>query len=111
MRKTEHPILIITIAAAAAALSGGRFCTVAGAVPAAGAYCPGVVHEDVAIGEPVPVMTHGVAIVTTGGSITAGAAVETDNQGRAVVLNEGVPLGRALDTSTGAGQEIRVKLS
>lgn len=110
MRKTEHPLLIITLAAAGAALSAGRFVTVGGAVPAAGVFSPGVVHEDVATGEPVPVVVAGVALVTTGGSITAGAAVETDNQGRAVVLDSGVALGRALDTSTGAGQEIRVLL-
>ena len=42
--KTEHIVLTISIQAAAA-LAKKRFVTSGGAVPAAGAWCPGVTNE------------------------------------------------------------------
>lgn len=111
---TEHPILIQTIDAAAAALYRGRFCTGSGAVPAAGARCIGVVHEDVDLGDPVPVMTIGVALVQSGDAITLTngmALIEVDNLGRAIPTSAGVVMGAALDAATAAGQWVRVKIA
>ena len=110
---TEHPVLIQTLDAAAANLSRGRFCTGSGAVPAAKALVVGVVHEAVATGEPVPVVTVGVALCESGNSITLTngmAKVEVDNQGRVVPFTDGECVGIALDAATGAGQFIRVLL-
>lgn len=109
----EHPILIQTLDAAAAALTRGRFCTGSGAVPAAKALCLGVVHEDVDSGDSVPCLTVGVALCESGNTITltAGMAkVEVDNLGRVVPFTDGVVVGIAIDAATAAGQFVRVLL-
>lgn len=110
MNPTEIPVIVTLPTVAAANLTVGRFVTPAGAVPAAGAVCAGVVHEDVDLGDPVPVVINGLVLVTAGGSIALGAEVETDNQGRAITLNTGKRLGIALSASTGAGQPITLLL-
>lgn len=96
---------------AAVALTAQRFVTAGGGVPAAGAWCPGVVNADFAAGEAAGVITHGVVLVEAGAAVAAGAAVQTDNVGRAITLDAGVSLGRTLDAATAAGQFVRVKLA
>ena len=91
--KTEYPIGGMTVEAAAN-LTRFRFVTAVGAVPAAGAYCPGVVAEDVDSGKDAAVVTHGVVMAESGAAITAGDAVEVDNQGRVITLNTGEQVGR-----------------
>lgn len=108
--KTSITLAVMTIVAAAA-LTARRFVTTGGAVPAAGAWCPGIANADYAAGEAAGVVTHGVELVEAGGAVSVDAVVETDNSGRAVALSTGIGLGRALDASTAAGQFIRVKLS
>ncbi len=105
----SRPILTLSIAAAAA-LTAERFVTGAGAVPAAGAQCLGVTRASGATGDLVPVDVLGTAIVIAGAAVAANAAVETDNQGRAVVLNTGAKLGRALQAAAAAGDRIEVLL-
>jgi hypothetical protein len=48
----------------------------------------GVALKDAASGEKVPVCIHGVCKVKTGGSITRGKAVKSDNNARAVMLSD-----------------------
>lgn len=96
---------------ATAALAANRFATSAGAVPAAGAYCPGVVNGSFDIGEQANVSTHGIVLVEAGAAVAVDAAVQTDASGRAITLAGGISLGRALDAATAAGDLIRVKLA
>lgn len=49
----------------------------------------GVVHLGPASGEPVDVMTHGIADVIAGGAITRGALVTSDAAGKAVAAAPG----------------------
>lgn len=109
MAKTEQPIAGISIVAAAA-LAKNRFATVGGAVPAAGAYCPGVTSYSVESGDDGYLVTHGIVLVESGAAVTANAAVQTDNQGRAIDLDAGVALGRALTAATTSGQLVWVKI-
>ncbi|MGS5089066.1 capsid cement protein [Hydrogenophaga sp. A37] len=95
---------------AAAALTKQRFVTAAGAVPAAGAYCPGVANANYDAGEQAGLDTHGIIVVEAGAAVTAGDAVQCDASGRAITLAAGASLARALDAATAAGDLIRVKL-
>lgn len=108
--KTSITLAVMSIVAAAA-LTARRFVTPGGAVPAAGAWCPGVANADYAAGETAGVVTHGVELVEAGGAVAVGAAVQTDASGRAITLSAGIGLGRKLDEATAAGDFIRVKLS
>jgi hypothetical protein len=108
--KTSLILGVISVLAAAA-ITKARFVTIGGAVPAAGAYCPGVSNDAYAAGEQAGVITHGCPLVEAGAAVAVGAAVQTDASGRAITLDAGVSLGRALDEATAAGQFIRVKLS
>jgi len=105
--KTEQPILTLTVLAAAA-LSGRRFVTNAGAVPAAAAKVLGVTNAAYDAGEQAGVGVLGVMLVEAGAAIAADANVETDNVGRAITLAAGVNCGRALDAAGAAGEFIRV---
>ena len=98
---------------ATAALSANRFVTTAGAVPAAAANAVGVTRTAGAIGDLVPVDVLGTTIVEAGAAIAAGAAVETDAQGRAVLLASGAKLGRLAPSqpaATAAGQLVEIVL-
>lgn len=108
--KTSVIVAAISVLAAVA-LTSRRFATTAGGVPAAGAYCPGVVADAFDAGEQASVITHGVVLVEAGAAVAADAAVQTDASGRAITLAAGVNLGRALDAATAAGDLIRVKLA
>jgi hypothetical protein len=93
---------------ATTALVKSRFVDATGATPAAGEWCPGVANAAYDIGEAAGVDTHGAILVESGAAVTQGAAVETDNLGRAIDLATGVSLGRALDAASAAGEFIRV---
>jgi hypothetical protein len=93
---------------AAVALTANRFVTVAGGVPAAGDWCPGVANDNFDAGEQAGVNTHGALLVVAGAAIAAGADVQTDAQGRAITRAAGVSLGRSLDAAVAAGDIIRV---
>jgi hypothetical protein len=96
---------------ATAALTRDRFATTAGAVPAAGAFCPGVANANYDIGEQAGLSTHGIVVVEAGAAVAADAAIQCDASGRAITLAAGVNLGRALDAATAAGEFIRIKLA
>ncbi len=77
----------------------------------AGADAFGVVQDTPAAGEASAVATDGVTKVVAGAAITAGAAVTTDNAGRAVAATTGNRiLGNALTGASAAGQIISVRL-
>lgn len=105
--KTEQPILTTSILAAAA-LTGKRFVTTAGAVPAAGAKVIGVANANYDIGEQAGVGVLGIFLVESGAAVAADATVESDAAGRAITLAAGVACGRALDAAAAAGEFIRV---
>ncbi len=96
---------------AAAALTRSRFVTAAGAVPAAGVYCPGVANANYDAGEQAGLTFEGIEVVESGAAVAVDAEVQTDASGRAITKAAGIGLGRALDAATGAGEFIRVKLA
>lgn len=98
---------------AAAALSAHRACTVAGAVPAAGANALGFTRNAAAIGEDVTVDVVGSTHAEAGAAIAVGAAVEVDNQGRVITLASGAKVGRMAPmqaAATAAGQVVEILL-
>jgi uncharacterized ParB-like nuclease family protein len=103
------PLLTISILAAAA-LSAEKFCTWAGAVPAANAAVAGVTASAASIGDQTPVQTLGVAIVTSGGAFAVGGQLGTDASGNAIAWASGSVVARAIDAATGSGQRVRVHL-
>ena len=81
------------------------------AAPAAGSKPFGVAAADIACGAIGLVQRGGILFVTSGGAITAGAAVEVGNVGRAVTRSTGVAVGVALETVAGANLDVLVSLS
>lgn len=104
-------ILAAMSVTATAALTKDRFATSAGAVPAAGVYCPGVANASYDIGEQAGLSTHGIVVVEAGAAVVADVEVQCDASGRAITKAAGVTLGRALDAAAAAGDFIRVKLA
>lgn len=107
MQRLENIIFTGTVLAASA-LVKNRFIGFTDATPAAGAACKGVAQDNAATGETVGCKARGWMLVESGGAIAVEAQVQTDNLGRAITLAAGVPLGRALDAATAAGQLIRI---
>lgn len=106
----RNKISLLTLSiAAAAALTKCRFCTAAGAVASAAGNAVGVVAEDTASGSLAPVDVLGTAIVECGGNISAGAAIEVGSDGKAVTIDEGIAVARALEAGS-SGDFIEVLL-
>lgn len=105
--KTQQ-ILLTTSVLAIAALSRLRFVGFDGGVCAAGAKAVGVAETIADAGEQAPVNTHGILLVEAGGVIAAGAEVQSDATGRAILKAAGVSNGFALDAATAAGDVIRI---
>lgn len=95
---------------AAAAITANRCVTPTGGVPAAGANVLGVSLNAAASGERFSIVALGTATIEAGAPITAGAQVETLNDGRITPLDEGVAIGRALQAAGAAGELIEVLL-
>lgn len=108
--KTQQPVLVTSITCGATALAPRLFCSLVGTLPAAGAWCPGVVDAATDPGQQAPVVVAGIALVTAGGAIAAGAQVEASAAGKAVTLSTGAAIGRALDAATADGDLIRILL-
>lgn len=106
MNKSKLTLSIL----AAATLTANRFVTAVGAVPAANANVIGVTRTGGSSGDMVPVDTLGTALVEASAAISAGAAIATTNDGRAVTHSTGAVVARALQAATGAGQFIEVML-
>ncbi len=105
--KTQHVAVTMSILAAAAQ-SKRRCITLAGAVPAAGAWCPGLLEDNIDPGLYGAVNVSGVILAEAGAAIAAGAELECDAQGRVITRASGAVLGRALDAAAAAGDVIRI---
>ena len=138
MPKTWKGAVVETVLAAGN-LPKGRFVGFDGNLCAQDAKALGVCLADTDQGKYAPVLLDGIAIVETGGAVNQGDAVASDAQGRAVTASAfsvSVPAGAtnvtstaaqpdlveaggvlpqavngyALDSASGAGEFIRVKL-
>ena len=105
---TFHPVLTLTVVAAAAITATRRFVGFDGKLAAAGAKALGTNPVTADLGEHLPVDAIGTILVESGGAITQGAEVEADDQARAVPLGGGKSNGWALDAAQGAGELIRI---
>lgn len=107
--KTEQPILITSVKAQTD-LSKHFFIGFDGNLCAAAAKSLGVSNADTASAEQCPVTAKGIALIYSGASLSQGAAVESDANGKAITLSAGVKNGYALDAATGADVLIRLLL-
>ncbi|WP_221800446.1 capsid cement protein [Oceanobacter mangrovi] len=107
MALTHHPILVISMTAAAD-LTRNRFIGADGDVCAAGALAAGIGEYDVAAGEQASVNAQGLIIVEAGAAVAVGAQVESDANGLAITLDTGIANGLALDAAAASGDLIRI---
>lgn len=105
------PVLTLS-AIATGAIVAERFVNTALAQAGAQANTLGVARSDAAVGAVCPVDSLGTAIVQSGAAIAAGAALETDANGRAVTRTTGPTVARMApgEVATAAGQRIEVIL-
>ena len=90
---------------AAADLTAGQICTLAGSVSTAGIYgypC----HADTLTGDNASLSLCGVAMVKAGAAVSAGALLEVGTSGQVITRSAGVTVGRAVTAATGAGQNL-----
>lgn len=99
--KSNIALLALT-AVATGAVTAARFVTPAGAQAGAAANTLGVARTDAAIGQAFPVDVLGTAVVEAGAAIAAGAAVQTDAQGRAITRDAGPTVARLAPGSSAA---------
>ncbi|MDR1008021.1 MAG: DUF2190 family protein [Campylobacteraceae bacterium] len=95
--------VLISAYTAGANIEEYRFLKVTGdytlAHASAGSYAVGVSEGTAKAGERIDVMHLGIAEVIVGtGGVSAGGAVESDANGKAVALDEGIALGIALES-------------
>lgn len=111
MSKQSLSLLTLTVTATAV-ITANRFISPAGALAGAAGNAYGVAETSAAIGEKLPVTSHGSAVVEAGAAIAAGALVEADATGRAITKAAGVALGRLApgEVATAAGQFVEVIL-
>jgi len=113
--KTYQPILTTSITAGAD-IPKGRFIGFDGGLCGANAKALGVSEVDTKQGQQLPVIVYGIAIVETGGAVSAGAAVTSDSSGRAVAASNvsvtvTVPAGETPVTSTAAQPDLQESIS
>jgi len=100
---------------AGAAITAKRFVAYNGQ-HAANQPAIGVALFDTDNGDPITLQTAGIAVVESGGAITAGNLVASDANGKAVALTLSAVgdvskiCGVALDSASAAGEYIRVSL-
>ncbi len=105
--KTYAPLLIQSIKAAAD-LEQHRFIGFDGSYCAAGAKAYGVADVATEIGQLAPVALFGNLLVIAGGTISAGDAVASDENGKAVKADgDAIINGYALENGV-SGDEIRI---
>lgn len=95
---------------AAAAITAERFIDHGGNVATAAGNAAGVAETAGAIGDLISTTVLGTAIVTAGGAIAKGAAVEVGATGKAVTKSAGIAVGRALQAAAADGDRIEVFL-
>lgn len=92
---------------AAADLTAGQICTLAGTVSTAGIYgypC----HTDALTGENASLSLCGVATVKAGAAVAVGALVEVGTSGRVITRSAGVAVGRAATAAAADGDNILI---
>lgn len=92
------------------AITKRRFVTAAGAQAGAAANTLGVSRYSVVAGEEVPVDNLGTTEVEAGGAIAAGAAIQTDANGKAILKAAGPTVARSLEAAAADGDIIEVVL-
>lgn len=103
------PVFTETIQATEA-LTANRFVSHAKGLPSAGGNTFGVALSNAAIGDDVTVVSLGTAPAEASAAIAEGAAVEVLADGRIVTASTGVPVARARQAASAAGQVIEVFL-
>ncbi len=110
MELTYYDLLTISIKAVADT-ARRKFIGHDGALCGANEKALGVSKHDASAGEQLPVMVYGIAIVTAGGAISAGAPVASNESGLAVAadaVTAAVPEGATPVTSSGAQPDLTV---
>ena len=102
------PVLVLTIAAAAA-ITAHRFVAPGGGVPAVGGNTLGASNANAPSGSDMALIVSGTAIIECAGNISLHGLVETDDEGKAIALDAGVPVGRALQVGAD-GRKIEILL-
>jgi Uncharacterized conserved protein (DUF2190) len=108
--KTEQPILITSVKAAAN-ITKNLFIGFDGDICSANVKSLGVSNADTDADEELPVMAIGIALVYTGAAVSQGDKIASDASGKAVTFSSGEYNGYALDASTGADELIRILLN
>jgi Uncharacterized conserved protein (DUF2190) len=109
--KTEQPILITSITAAAD-LSDKKnlFIGFDGDVCGNGAKALGVLNANTDQGEEAPVATVGILLVYSGAAVNQGDKIQSDANGKAITYAAGAVNGYSMDSAGGADELIRVLL-
>ena len=109
--KTEQPILITSIKAAADfSNSKNIFIGFDGNVCGNGAKALGVLNADTDQNEQGPLTSIGIALVKSGAAVSVGAKLQSNASGKAITFASGEANGYALDAAAGTDELIRVKL-
>ena len=95
---------------AAVVITAERFVTATGNVATAAGNAIGAATTSAAVGERFPADVIGTTVVTAGGAIAAGAAIEVGAGGKAVTRTAGVTVARALQAAAADGDRIQVIL-
>lgn len=110
MSEQYSPVLVLTGSAPSAVLANRLVGYDDAQAATAGQACKGVAYTNASAGEDYPVHALGLTAVTSGAAIAAGAALQSDTQGRVVTQTTGVLVGRALEAASAAGKLIQVLL-
>jgi hypothetical protein len=109
--KTEQPILITSITAAADFTNSKNiFIGFDGNICGNGAKALGVLNANTALNEQTPVTSSGIILVLSGAAVSLGDKIQSNASGKAITFASGEANGYALDAATGADELIRVKL-
>ncbi|RMT61657.1 hypothetical protein ALP29_00225 [Pseudomonas syringae pv. avii] len=105
--KTQQPVLTTSVVAVTD-LPRYRLAGFDGGLCAAGLKALGTVEADTQADNVAPINVLGICLVISGGAVAAGDQVESDAEGRAVLLAAGESNGFAMDVATAAGDVIRI---
>lgn len=113
--KTQQ-IALTTSITAGADIPKSRFIGFDGGLCAANTKALGVSEVDTKQGQQLPVIVYGIAMVETGGAVSAGSAVTSDSSGRAVAASNvtvtvTVPAGETSVTSNAAQPDLQESIS
>lgn len=107
MGQLNTPVLTLSVLATGA-IAARRFVTATGAQAGAGANALGVSEYSGVADEMIPVTVLGTSIVEAGAAFAAGAALQSDADGKAITKDAGATLARALQAAAQAGDFVEV---